>query len=170
MASDEHLQWLIDEIEKIPHIKRLRIHTRLPIVIPQRITPALVNALRTTRLKPTIVFHVNHANEIDSTVTQAIEPLLVARIPLFNQSVLLKGINDSAEILAELSERLFDSGIQPYYLHLFDKVQGVAHFDLTESEAKKITLELMAILPGFLMPKLVREIAGEANKTPINLA
>ena len=169
MASDEHLQWLITEIEKIPHINRLRIHTRLPIVIPQRITPALVNTLRTTRLKPVIVFHVNHANEIDNDVAEALEPLISARIPLFNQSVLLKGINNNAQILAQLSERLFDIGIQPYYLHLFDKVQGVAHFDLTETEAKEITLQLMAILPGYLMPKLVREIAGEANKTPINL-
>jgi EF-P beta-lysylation protein EpmB len=169
MASDEHLQWLIAEIEKIPHITRLRIHTRLPIVIPQRITPALVNTLRTTRLKPVIVFHVNHANEIDNNVAEALEPLISARIPLFNQSVLLKGINNNAQILAQLSERLFDIGIQPYYLHLFDKVQGVAHFDLTETEAKEITLQLMAILPGYLMPKLVREIAGEANKTPINL-
>ena len=169
MASDEHLQWLITEIEKIPHINRLRIHTRLPIVIPQRITPALVNTLRTTRLKPVIVFHVNHANEIDNNVAEALEPLISARIPLFNQSVLLKGINNNAQILAQLSERLFDIGIQPYYLHLFDKVQGVAHFDLTETEAKEITLQLMAILPGYLMPKLVREIAGEANKTPINL-
>ncbi len=169
MASDEHLQWLITEIEKIPHINRLRIHTRLPIVIPQRITPVLVNTLRTTRLKPVIVFHVNHANEIDNDVAEALEPLISARIPLFNQSVLLKGINNDAKILAQLSERLFDIGIQPYYLHLFDKVQGVAHFDLTETEAKEITLQLMAILPGYLMPKLVREIAGEANKTPINL-
>ena len=169
MASDEHLHWLISEIEKISHVKRLRIHTRLPIVIPQRITPALVKALSTTRLKPTIVFHVNHANEIDDSVIQAIEPLIAARIPLFNQSVLLKDINDDAEILAQLSERLFDVGIQPYYLHLFDKVQGVAHFDISETEAKKIALALMAILPGFLMPKLVREIAGEANKTPISL-
>ena len=169
MASDDHLQWLITEIEKIPHVTRLRIHTRLPIVIPQRITPALVKTLSLTRLKPVIVFHINHANEIDTNVSQAIEPLLAARIPLFNQSVLLKGINDNANTLAALSEGLFDVGIQPYYLHLFDKVQGVAHFDVTEAEAKKITLQLMAILPGYLMPKLVREIAGEANKTPINL-
>lgn len=170
MASDEHLQWLVAEVEKIPHVKRLRIHSRLPIVIPQRITPALVDLLTNTRLKVTIVFHVNHANEIDTNVSRAIEPLMAARIPLFNQSVLLKGINDDAQVLANLSEALFDIGIQPYYLHLFDKVQGVAHFDINENAAKKIILQLMAILPGYLMPKLVREIAGEANKTPINLA
>mgnify|MGYP005987475193 CR=1 FL=1 len=170
MASDEHLQWLINAIEHIPHVKRLRIHTRLPIVIPQRITPALVNALTDTRLKSTIVFHINHANEIDQHVSNAIKPLIAANIPLFNQSVLLKGINDDADVLAALCERVFDIGIQPYYLHLFDKVQGVAHFDVCEKEAKKIILQLMAILPGYLMPKFVREIAGEANKTPINLA
>ncbi len=169
MASDEHLQWLIDEIEKISHIRRLRIHTRLPIVIPQRITPALVKTLSSTTLKVTVVFHINHANEIDESVIQAIEPLRAARIPLFNQSVLLKGINDKANTLAALSERLFDIGIQPYYLHLFDKVQGVAHFDISEEVAKKIILQLMAILPGFLMPKLVREVAGEQSKTPINV-
>ncbi len=170
MASDEHLQWLINEVEQIGHVKRLRIHTRLPIVIPQRITPTLVKALTQTRLKPTIVFHINHANEINKDVIEALAPLIEARIPLFNQSVLLKGVNDNAEVLANLSEALFDAGIQPYYLHLFDKVQGVAHFDICEEAAKKIILQLMAILPGYLMPKLVREIAGEANKTPINLA
>lgn len=170
MASDEHLNWLVKEIEKIPHVKRLRIHTRLPIVIPQRITPALVRLLDHTRLKVAIVFHINHANEISKDVDEAIEPLRTARIPLFNQSVLLKNVNNNAKILATLSETLFDIGIQPYYLHLFDKVQGVAHFDIDEEEVKLIATELMASLPGFLMPKLVREIAGEANKTPFNLA
>jgi EF-P beta-lysylation protein EpmB len=170
MANDEHLHWLVKKIEQISHVKRLRIHTRLPIVIPQRITPELVKLLSNTRLKATIVLHINHANEVNADVAMAIEPLLAARIPLFNQSVLLKGINDNADTLARLSETIFDIGIQPYYLHLFDKVQGVAHFDVSEQVAKKIIIELMAILPGYLMPKLVREIAGEANKTPINLA
>jgi len=169
MASDEHLAWLVQQIEGIPHIKRLRIHSRLAIVIPQRITPALVDLLVNSRLKATFVFHINHSNEIDSQVIKAIEPLLKARIPLFNQSVLLKGINDDVDTLAQLSETLFDVGIQPYYLHLFDKVQGVAHFDVEEQQAKEIVQQMMAKLPGFLMPKVVREIAGEANKTPINL-
>lgn len=170
MASDQHLQWLISEIEAIPHVTRLRIHTRLPIVIPQRITPALVSMLASTRLKPTIVFHINHGNEIDQTVINAIEPLLENRIPLLNQSVLLKGINDNCATLAQLSERLFDNGIMPYYLHLFDKVQGVAHFDLSVKQVDHLIKELMATLPGFLMPKVVREIAGEPNKTPLKLA
>ncbi len=170
MASDEHLQWLIEQIEPIKHVSRLRIHTRLPIVIPQRITTTLVNMLSQTRLKATMVLHVNHPNEIDDNVKNAIDKLRTARIPLFNQSVLLKGINDDADVLCQLSEVLFDSGIQPYYLHMFDPVQGVAHFDICEDKAKIIVQKMMATLPGFLMPKLVREIAGEANKTPINLA
>ena len=170
MANDEHLKWLIEHIEKIPHVTRLRIHSRLPVVIPQRITPELVRLLKLTRVKVALVLHINHANEIDQDVEEALEPLIAARIPLFNQSVLLKGINNDATLLANLSERLFDIGIQPYYLHLFDKVQGVAHFDLEEREVQRIAKELMAILPGFLMPKIVREIAGEANKTPFHLA
>jgi EF-P beta-lysylation protein EpmB len=170
MANDQHLAWLIAQIENITHVTRLRIHTRLPVVIPQRVTPLLVKTLKNSRLKATMVLHINHANEINQHLIDAIEPLRQARIPLFNQSVLLKGVNDQASILATLSERLFDNGIQPYYLHLLDKVQGAAHFDLSEKQAINIVKELMAILPGFLMPKLVREIAGEANKTPINLA
>jgi EF-P beta-lysylation protein EpmB len=170
MASDDHLAWLIKHIEKIDHVKRLRIHSRLPVVIPRRITPTLVNLLKRTRLKATMVLHINHANEIDDDFINAIEPLHVARIPLFNQSVLLKGINDNSRTLIELSETLFDAGIQPYYLHLFDQVQGAAHFDVNEQDAVKIVKGMLAALPGFLMPKLVREIAGQANKTPINLA
>jgi EF-P beta-lysylation protein EpmB len=170
MASDEHLKWLIEKIQAIKHVTRLRIHSRLPIVIPQRITANLVSTLMQTRLKTTVVLHINHPNEINDEVKQAVDKLRTANIPLFNQSVLLKGVNDSATVLCQLSEQLFDHGIQPYYLHMFDPVQGVAHFDVCESKAKEIVHDMMKILPGFLMPKLVREIAGEANKTPINLA
>lgn len=169
MASDEHLAWLVNELEQIPHLQRLRIHTRMAIVIPQRITRNLVKVITNSRLKTAIVFHINHANEIDETVINALEPLRQARIPLFNQSVLLKGINDHSDTLCILSEALFDAGIQPYYLHLFDKVQGVAHFDVEENNAVRIAREMMAVLPGFLMPKVVSEIAGEPNKTPLNL-
>ena len=169
MANDQHLTWLVNQIAEINHVKRLRIHTRLPIVIPSRITDEFVNLLANTRLKPTIVFHINHPQEIDSQVEQAIAKLKAHHIPLFNQSVLLRGVNDNAQTLANLSETIFDIGIQPYYLHLLDKVQGAAHFDLNEPQAVAIVNELMTILPGFLMPKLVREIAGQPNKTPINL-
>ena len=169
MASDDHLDWLIKQIEQIPHIKRLRIHTRLPVVIPNRITDNLVNVLQHTRLKVAVVLHINHGNEINNDVIQALEPLRKARIPLFNQSVLLKGINDDANTLINLSEVMFDAGITPYYLHLFDQVQGAAHFDVSEEKAVILVKEMLASLPGFLIPKLVREIAGETNKTPINL-
>ncbi|GHF00626.1 EF-P beta-lysylation protein EpmB [Thalassotalea profundi] len=170
MANDEHLQWLIHQIEAISHVKRLRIHTRLPVVIPQRITKKLIEMLKASRLKTTMVLHLNHANEIDHFFINAINLLIEARIPLFSQSVLLKGINDEAKVLCQLSEQLFDNGIQPYYLHMFDKVQGAAHFEVEEDKAIAIAKEMMATLPGFLMPKLVREISGETNKTPINLA
>jgi EF-P beta-lysylation protein EpmB len=169
MASDQHLTWLVQQIEQISHVKWLRIHTRLPVVIPNRITSDLVNLLKNSRLKATMVLHINHGNEIDDAFTTALEPLRDARIPIFNQSALLKGINDKAEILVELSEKMFHAGIQPYYLHLFDPVQGAAHFDVKEADAVNIMNEMLAILPGFLMPKLVREIAGQPNKTPINL-
>lgn len=169
MASDEYLAWLIAQIEAIPHVRRLRIHTRLPVVIPNRVTHGLVQLLVNTRLKVAIVLHINHGNEIASDFVEALEPLHQARISLFNQSVLLKGVNDNAQVLNELSEKMFDVGIMPYYLHLFDQVQGAAHFDVSEEKAVKIVNEMLATLPGFLMPRLVREIAGEANKTPINL-
>lgn len=169
MASDEHLTWLVEQIEAIPHVKRLRIHTRLPVVIPNRITTDLTNLLKNSRLKATIVLHINHSNEMDADFAKALEPLRQAGIPLFNQSVLLNGINDNAEALIALSENMFDIGITPYYLHLFDQVQGAAHFDVSEERAVSIAKEMLAALPGFLMPTLVKEIAGEANKTPVNL-
>lgn len=169
MASDEHLTWLVQQVEKIPHVNRLRIHSRLPVVIPNRITRQLVSLLKSSRLKVAMVLHINHSNEVSNDVVEALEPLLQARIPIFNQSVLLKGINDDAKTLIQLSETIFDVGIMPYYLHLFDQVQGAAHFDVTEEKAVSIAKEMLASLPGFLMPKLVREIAGETNKTPINL-
>ncbi len=170
MASDNHLIWLITQLEDIPHIKRLRIHTRLPVVIPNRITEGLVSALKNSRLKATIVLHINHPNEINKAFIDALESLRSARIPLFNQSVLLKEVNDNANILIELSEKMFDVGIQPYYLHLLDPVQGAAHFDVKEEDAKTIMKKLLEALPGFLVPKLVREIAGEKHKTPITIA
>jgi L-lysine 2,3-aminomutase len=170
MASDEHLAWLIAQLTGIPHLQRLRIHTRLPVVIPQRVTPELVAILKNTHLKATIVLHINHANEIAEDLIHSLAPVRAAQIPLFNQSVLLKGVNDNVEALAELSEKAFDHGIQPYYLHMLDQVQGAAHFNVEKKQAVQLYKKLMTVLPGFLLPKLVREIAGEANKTPIDLA
>lgn len=169
MANDQHLAWLIGEIEAIKHIKRLRIHTRFPVVIPQRITNEFCQLLKKSRLKVVMVWHINHANEIDQAIISAVKKLATAGVTQFNQSVLLKDINDSANIQIALCEALFDAGILPYYLHVLDYVQGAAHFDVAENKAIDIAKQMMAVLPGFLMPKVVREIAGETNKTPLNL-
>ena len=169
MAKDDFLSWLTEEIATIPHITRLRIHTRLPVVIPARITSELIEWLTSTRLKPVMVLHINHANEIDQTVIQAMTKLKQAGVTLLNQAVLLKGINDEIEQQVALSEALFNCGILPYYLHLLDKVQGASHFDSSEQDARQLMAEMIKRLPGYLVPKLVREIAGQAGKTPLDL-
>ena len=166
-ANDNFLAWLTTEIAEISHIKRLRIHTRLPVVIPARIDQSFLNWATATRLKPIVVLHINHANEIDTEVASAIQKLTGAGMQVLNQSVLLREINDSAMALAELSERLFDCGVSPYYLHLCDPVAGAQHFDLDDSVAKQIYGELQCLLPGFLVPKLVREIPNRQSKTLI---
>ena len=167
-ANDHFLAWLTEQIADIKHIKRLRIHTRLPVVIPSRIDPAFLAWATATRLKPIVVLHINHANEIDTEVVESIKRLQDSGIKVLNQSVLLRGINDSADCLAELSERLFDCDVMPYYLHLFDPVAGASHFDIEETAAKKIYADLQAILPGFLVPKLVREIPNKRSKTTVS--
>ena len=166
-ANDNFLGWLTTEIAEIARIKRLRIHTRLPVVIPARIDQGFLNWATATRLKPIVVLHINHANEIDADVASAIKKLIDAGMQVLNQSVLLRGINDSAVTLAKLSERLFDCGVSPYYLHLCDPVAGAQHFDLDDSIAKQIYGELQCLLPGFLVPKLVREIPNRQSKTLI---
>ncbi|AJY51219.1 EF-P beta-lysylation protein EpmB [Halomonas sp. KO116] len=166
-ANDRQLAWLVEQLESIPHLKRLRIHTRLPVVIPDRIDDALLNWLSTTRLQKVVVLHINHANEIDQTVVDACARLKQAGATLLNQSVLLRRVNDSVSALAALSERLFEAGILPYYLHVLDPVQGAAHFDVPDSEARELVAQLRDHLPGFLMPRLVREIPGKGSKTPL---
>jgi len=166
-ANDNFLRWLTGEIESIKHIKRLRIHTRLPVVIPSRIDDQLLNWLSNTRLKPTFVLHINHANEIDSALSQGINRLKQAGIMVLNQSVLLKGVNDTSAQLINLSEKLFDAGIMPYYLHMLDPVQGASHFDVPRDRAVEIFSQIQAELPGFLVPKLVQERAGETSKSLI---
>ena len=166
-ANDNFLGWLTQQIESIKHIKRLRIHSRLPVVIPSRVDSQLLDWLGNTRLKPTMVLHINHANEIDSKLCQAVDQLKAKGITILNQSVLLKGVNDSSEQLIALSEKLFDAGIMPYYLHMLDPVQGASHFDIPEDQALKIFSQMQAELPGFLLPKLVQERAGETSKSLI---
>jgi EF-P beta-lysylation protein EpmB len=166
-ANDNFLGWLTQQIESIKHIKRLRIHTRLPVVIPSRVDSQLLDWLGNTRLKPTMVLHINHANEIDAKLCQAVDQLKSAGITMLNQSVLLKEVNDSSEQLIALSEKLFDAGIMPYYLHMLDPVQGASHFDIPKDRAIEIFSQIQAELPGFLLPKLVQERAGETSKSLI---
>ncbi|GGX95079.1 EF-P beta-lysylation protein EpmB [Litchfieldella qijiaojingensis] len=166
-TSDRQLAWLAERLEAIPHLKRLRIHTRLPVVIPDRIDTELLDWLSATRLQRVVVLHVNHASEIDDTVVAACQRLREIGVTLLNQSVLLRGVNDSVETLTELSERLFEAGVLPYYLHVLDPVAGAAHFDVPDAEARDLVKSLRTRLPGFLMPTLVREIPGEASKTPL---
>lgn len=166
-ANDRQLAWLVEQLGAIPHLKRLRIHTRLPVVIPDRIDTNLLAWLSATRLQKVMVLHINHANEIDDAVIEACARLKQAGVTLLNQSVLLRGVNDDVATLATLSERLFEAGVLPYYLHVLDPVQGAAHFDVPDSEARTLIATLRQHLPGFLMPRLVREIPGEASKTPL---
>lgn len=165
MAKDKELTWLIKRLENLPHLKRLRIHTRLPVVIPQRITDKFCTLLAQSRLQMIVVTHINHPNEIDDLLAQSIQKLKAANVTLLNQSVLLKGVNEDAQILKTLSDKLFDIGILPYYLHLLDKVQGASHFFISDEQALRIYKKLQSITSGYLVPRLAREIAGEPNKT-----
>ncbi|EKS1843581.1 MULTISPECIES: EF-P beta-lysylation protein EpmB [Cronobacter] len=169
MAKDNELEWLVARLEAIPHLKRLRIHSRLPIVIPARITDSLVRLLGETRLQVLLVNHINHAQEIDDAFRAGMAKLRAAGVTLLNQSVLLKGVNDNAATLAALSNALFDAGVMPYYLHVLDKVQGAAHFMVSDDKARAIMRELLSLVSGYLVPKLAREIGGEPSKTPLDL-
>lgn len=169
MASDKHIGQLIDLLTPIKHVTRIRIHTRLPVVIPSRITPELLSTFKNSRFNIVMVLHINHANEIDKQVTEMVTALKIHRITVLNQAVLLKDINDDVASQVALNETLFTAGVMPYYLHLLDKVNGATHFDSDEDQAIKLMHQLYQQLPGFLIPKLVREIGGQAHKTPIDL-
>lgn len=168
-ASNRQLAWLTQQIAAMDHVHTLRIHTRLPIIIPDRIDAACIDWLGESLqgknpLKIVMVIHSNHANELDRQVGEALQRLAGLPITLLNQSVLLKGVNDSVDALSRLSETLFQRGVLPYYLHLLDKVEGTHHFDLPLSRAHQLHDALKARLPGYLVPKLAREIPGETNK------
>lgn len=165
--ADRQLQWMVEQLVSIPHIQRLRVHTRLPIVIPQRITADTLGWLAGTRLQSVVVLHTNHPNEVDAAVVQSIARMRKAGVTVLNQAVLLKGVNDDIETQVALSETLFAAGVLPYYLHLLDKVQGAAHFEIAEDEATRLHRQMQARLPGFLVPKLAREEPGARNKTLI---
>lgn len=167
VLGDERLARLVEAIAAIPHVERLRVHTRLPIVLPGRITPGLVRCLAATRLRSVVVVHANHPREFDASVREALDRLRQAGIMLLNQAVLLRGINDTADTLVGLGETLFAHGVLPYYLHLLDKARGTAHFEVAEDRALALLREARERLPGYLVPKLVREVAGEAFKRPV---
>jgi len=165
--SDKRLAELILELEKISHIKRLRFHSRLPVVLPSRITSGFCEILSNTRFTTVMVLHINHAQEIDDSVKSACESLRQTGTQLLNQSVLLSGINDTTESLCDLSEKLSDCTIIPYYLHQLDRVAGAAHFEVSDTHARQLLTSMQAKLPGYLVPKLVREIAGENSKSAL---
>lgn len=165
VLSDRKLGGMVQELDAISHLRRLRIHSRLPVVLPQRVTDAMLSWLGATRLQPVLVLHANHANELDGAVGAACRRLKDAGVTLLNQSVLLRGVNDDARSLAQLSERLFAIGVLPYYLHLLDKVQGAAHFMVEETQAQRLLEQAARLLPGYLVPRLAREDAGAPYKT-----
>jgi len=164
VLSDERLAKLSEELATIPHLRRLRIHTRLPVVLPERVDEALVEWLEASRLPVVVVIHANHPREINDDVARALAALDATGATLLNQAVLLAGINDAAEVLVELSSTLFDGGVLPYYLHLLDRVAGAAHFEVEETRALEIMENLRATLPGYLVPRLVREVEGATAK------
>ena len=165
--SDERLNEFIQALRAIPHVQRLRLHTRLPVVIPQRITSGLLDILCHPRLQTIMVIHANHPNEIDATLSAALATLRVNGVTLLNQSVLLRGINDDVTTLVRLSEALFASGVLPYYLHQLDRVTGAAHFEVDADTARTLHAAVRDRVPGYLVPRLVKEIPGMAAKLPL---
>ena len=164
---DESLGELLRAIEEIEHVARVRFHTRLPIMIPDRVTSRLIRMLSETRLQPVVVLHSNHAAEIDDDVAGAVNRLRQVGIPLLNQSVLLRGVNNSTNSMEKLCRRLVDIGVMPYYMHQLDRVAGAAHFAVEKRAGMEIVEELRARLPGYAVPKFVEEQFGDASKRPI---
>ncbi|MDF1628188.1 MAG: EF-P beta-lysylation protein EpmB [Alcanivoracaceae bacterium] len=164
-VTDRRLGELLAALQAIPHLKRLRIHSRLPVVMPERVSEGLLAMLGSSRLKPVMVVHANHGAELGSEAGAALAALGAAGVQLLNQSVLLRGVNDDVTTLAALSERLLEVGVLPYYLHQLDRVAGAAHFAVSDQQALQLIAELHARLPGYLVPKLVREESGAAGKT-----
>jgi EF-P beta-lysylation protein EpmB len=167
MLNDDLLERLCRRLEEIPHLERIRLHTRLPIVLPSRVTTELLKVLTNLRTQTIFVVHANHPAEIAADCADALRLLVRAGLPVLNQAVLLKGINDSAEVLEQLSRRLINLGVMPYYLHQLDRVQGTAHFEVTEAQGRELVQALSARLPGYAVPRYVREIPGESSKTPL---
>ena len=167
MLSDERLHELVARLDRISHLRRLRIHTRLPIVLPDRVTDGLLDILRSTRMAPVVVVHANHAAELVGDCAAALRRLRAAGLLVLNQAVLLRGVNDSVEALAGLSESLIDLGVTPYYLHQLDRVAGAAHFEVPIERGRSLISELRRRLPGYAVPRYVQEVPGEPGKSVI---
>lgn len=164
---DAQLAALAAALAAVPHLRRLRLHTRLPVVLPERIDAAFLSWLAATRLEAVVVIHANHPRELAASQMAACRRLREAGATVLNQSVLLAGVNDRVEVLADLSRRLHAAGVLPYYLHQLDRVQGAAHFAVSDAAAMVVHKALAAILPGYLVPRLVREEPGRPGKTPM---
>ena len=162
--TDRRLAQLVSRLADIPHIRRLRIHSRLPVVLPSRVTDEMLDWFAGGRLQAIMVLHANHANELDAAVANAVKRLRDAGATVLNQTVLLRGVNDEAMALTALNKRLFDSGVLPYYLHLLDRVAGASHFEVPQTRARKLHRQMAARLPGYLVPRLVQEIEGAPGK------
>lgn len=167
MLSNDRLLEVLTDLSAIPHIARIRIHSRIPIVLPDRIDPGLIECLQSARQPIIMVIHSNHPNELNLTVNQALERIHQTGATLLNQAVLLRGINDDADTLTELSKKLFAAKVIPYYLHALDRATGTGHFEVDQEAGKQLIDVIRQALPGYLVPKLVREIAGEGSKTPL---
>ncbi|MEM7048007.1 MAG: EF-P beta-lysylation protein EpmB [Acidobacteriota bacterium] len=160
---------LVAELAAIPHLRRLRIHSRLPIVLPERVDAGLLEILGGPRFQTVMVVHANHPREIDDQVGDVLQRLVAGGTTVLNQAVLLAGVNDRVDTLCELSESLFANRVLPYYLNLLDPVAGAAHFDVPEGRAQELLAATAARLPGYLVPRLVREEPGAAAKVPVDL-
>ena len=170
MLTDVRLREIIVGLAEIPHLRRLRIHSRLPIVLPDRVTTELVELLRTTRLTPIMVVHANHPAEIAGDCRETLAALVQSGITTLNQAVLLRGVNDDEQTLVELCERLINIGVLPYYLHQLDRVRGAGHFEVAEARGLQIMDELRRRLPGYAVPRYVREVPGAESKTAVDLS
>jgi L-lysine 2,3-aminomutase len=164
---DDQLSWLVERVDEIPHVKRLRFHTRVPVVIPQRVTEGFLALLAGRRAASYVVLHCNHVNEIDDAVANACQRMRHAGAVLLNQAVLLRSINDSFDSQLALCQRLVDIGVLPYYLHQLDRVAGGVHFEVEDQRGLEIIASLREHLPGYAVPQFVREVAGQPSKTPI---
>lgn len=167
MLTDIRLTELCQKLDAIPHIERIRFHTRLPIVLPSRVTDNFIRLLKELRAQPLVIVHANHGNEIADDCQQALQRIVRAGVPVLNQAVLLRNINNCADALEELCRRLTNIGVMPYYLHQLDRITGAAHFEVDVATGRRLITELAARLPGYAVPKFVQEIPGQPNKTSL---